>query len=250
MGSQHQLGVCTTEVRPGGQGEVKGNEARIAAAVGVVEGHPGGDVQVFAFPAGYLRARDEREVAKVTGPIIVAAKAHQKAVLVGVDAERVRPLPERRVREGTLPFFLVAWAPGLKAPVVWRQRSRTSTDAALANAEQCEAPRVLTVAGHRLCPLISGEIFNPAIRAGVAAAGPQLAILCAHSGGGARHWAGQNALRDLGVASVRSLHASNPARQVLTGRTFRLANEQLSTLDVTRFVYLVDGSEIPRRKAA
>jgi hypothetical protein len=199
------LRVCTTVVRA----DLKSNDDRIAAAKGLISSRPN-DSELVVLPAGFLKARSEGEVREVAAPVIDAARAAKVAVIIGVDAAG-----KGSAKKGSLPYFLVGWSPGLPSATVWRQRSQTSADAGDVPSAALDEARALRVAGRCVAPIACGEVFSPAVRERVAEMRPHLAVLAAHSAGGARHWAGQRCLARLGVRSVRAVHAATEARDFL-----------------------------------
>jgi hypothetical protein len=206
----------------------------------------GGDLIVL--PAGAVRAADEAGVRKAAAPLIAAAKKVRAAVIVGVDAEPPRRTARGRVKNGTLPYFLVAWSPddGVK---VWRQRSLTGGNATDVPEVMLAERRVLHVAGMKVAPVACGEIYNPAIRAGVAELMPTAAVLSAHFAAGARHWAPQDCLRKLGVPSVRSVHSAQATVDPLFDPR-GYASPSLSLMWRGVFVRVFHLDEARRRKAA
>jgi hypothetical protein len=202
--------IITAVVPSAGQGEVNHNAARVQILRDVIASARG---DLLVCPAGVLRAPSEGRVLAVAKPLLEAAKAKKLAVVFGVDAERYG-----RIKRGPLPFFLVGWSPrdGVQ---LWRQRSRSSADAAGVPESEASARRVLHVAGKSVAFFACGEVFNPAIRAAVIELKPAVAILAAHFAAGARHWAPQAILKRHGVPSLRVAHASGPTddRLVLPG---------------------------------
>ncbi|MBL8953430.1 MAG: hypothetical protein JNK82_21830 [Myxococcaceae bacterium] len=96
----------------------------------------------------------------------------------------------------------------------------------------------MRVGSHRIAPIIGREIFVPEVCEGVAKLKPRVAVLVAVSAGGARHWAGQQKLARMGVASVRSVHANEGARDFLyrpTGEEPPSRVSQLSGITVSCF---------------
>lgn len=239
-----KLGICATEVPSDGQGLVSCNARRVAAARRIIEVHHGYDeIQLFAFPAGFLRAADEDGVLATAEPLLAIARAAKRAVVFGVDTEPLRRLSSSRVRDGTLPSHLVAWAPGVRGAAVWRQRSRTRHDAAHVSDFTARA-RLLPVGRYFVAPVNGGEIFNPAIRSGIGAAHPEAVVLCAHFSVGDKHWAGLDQLRAFGLPSVRSVHASKPVTQLLTApRGYRLANMCLMEEGIFASTYFISDDD-------
>ena len=234
---KQRLSVCTTEVFPEGQGTLGGNERRIAAAGQVIDAHGKFGAQLFAFPAGFLRARNEQEVTQVALPIIRHAQSAGVALLIGVDTEPLRQLPAARVREHSLPSFMVAWSPDMKLIVSWRQRCRTRHDRL---EEKWHGAALIPVAGHVVAPLIGGEVFNAGIRAELGVRRPDLVVLCAHFSAGSRHWSGQDALRAGGLCSVRSVHSSDAVTQCLYAPPgYRLANVSSAEAGISCFTYSI-----------
>lgn len=195
------LRVATTVVSPEGQGtaeRAKLLRELILQPIGAA---------LLVLPAGAVRAANEAGVRKAAAPLIAAAKKMKVAVLFGVDVGRPTRSAGARVKKGALPYFLVGWSPadGVK---VWRQRSLTGDDAGDVPEGLLHERRSLQVAGQTIAPIACGEIYNPAIRSGIAELEPRLAVLSAHAAAGARHWAPQGALLGLGVPSVRSVHSA------------------------------------------
>ena len=238
-----RLGVCATEVPSDGQGTLNGNPKRIDAARNVLDrlAHWADMVHLLAFPAGFLRARSEEGLLETAAPLLTHARRVGLGVMFGVDTEPLRLLPPRRVREGTLPSFLVAWAPGMDEAVAWRQRSRTRMDARLVTDH---APRVLRVAGYDVAPLISGELASPGLREGLVRRQPEVTILCAHFNTGQHHWAGLDALRAKGVCSIRTVHAAHGTSQLLCAyRGYRLSNMMWREAGIFCFSYFIDDAD-------
>lgn len=199
------LRLCTTVVRAG----LKGNDERIAAATALIAARPNRS-ELVVLPAGFLKARSAGEVREVAAPVLEAARRAKIAVILGVDASG-----RGTARKGSLPYFLIGWSPGQAKAEVWRQRSITSADAGDAPEESVGEARSLNVAGRNVAAIACGEVFSPRVREGVAKLKPHVAVLAAHSARGARHWAGQRCLAELGVRSVRAVHATGEARDFL-----------------------------------
>ena len=239
-----QLGICATEVPSDGQGLTAGNAKRVAGARRIIEVHHGYDeIQLFAFPAGFLRAACEDAVLATAEPLLAIARTAKRAIVLGVDTEPLRRVPAQRVRDGTLPSFLVVWAPGLRGAAMWRQRSRTRHDAPYVSDSAARA-RLIPVGRHFVAAVNGGEIFNPAIRSGIGAASPEAVVLCAHFSLGEKHWAGLDQLRAFGLPSVRSVHASKPVTQLLTApRGYRLANMCLMEEGIFASTYFISDDD-------
>lgn len=199
------LRVCTAVVRA----ELKSNEERVELARRVIAEQPG-RIDLIVLPAGFLRARSEGEVREVAAPLLTAARKAKVAVMFGVDAGA-----RGSVRAGSLPYFLLGWSPGQSKASLWRQRSITSADAGEAPHQAFASARALEVKGQKVAPIVCGEVFSPRVRDSVAKLKPVVAVLAAHTAGGARHWAGQRCLAQLGVRSVRAVHATTQARDLL-----------------------------------
>lgn len=238
---QDRLGVCATEVFLDGQGTLAGNARRIEAARRIIEAHTWGAVQLVGFPAGFLRAETEKTVREHAAPLVDLARRAGLAVLFGVDSEPLKAMSSSRVREGTLPSFLIGWAPGMEDFEVWRQRVRSRNDA---SAPVDVRPRVLRVGRFDVAPLIGGEIFHDGIRDALVPARPEVVMLCAHLSAGSKHWAGQEALRSRGLCSVRSVHSATPVTQCLCApRGYRLSNMAMKEADVFAFTYVIDDED-------
>ncbi|MDC0750013.1 hypothetical protein [Polyangium mundeleinium] len=141
------------------------------------------------------------------------------AVVAGVDA--CGPSWERKtelgvvIRRGALPFFIVAWSPEQRAPIVWQQRSTTSRNWSLAPSDANAEARELRLRRHRIGLALCGEAFSDAVRDGLVTSRPDLAVLPAHTAAGLRHWRALTYLRDAGVPALRAAHAKNGAQNVL-----------------------------------
>lgn len=233
---KQSLKICTTEVLPDGQGTVARNDERIRAARQVIDAHGGFGAQLFAFPAGFLRATREDDVVWNARVLLRYARERGHSLLIGVDTQPLKKLPQSRVEQQKLPSFLIGCTPDMRLPVVWRQRCRSRHDPL---PDGAEAARILLVGKHRVAPLIGGEVFNARIRAAVIEARPALAMLCAHFAAGSRHWAGQDALRAAGVCSLRSVHAGKAVSQCLFAPAgYRLGN--ITSLEGGIFCFTYD----------
>jgi predicted amidohydrolase len=199
--------VVTTVVPSTRQGALKANAERVSLARAVIAS---ANADLVVFPAGLLRAGDERAVLKVCEPILEAAKKAKLAVQLGVDTAG---FVQRK--RAPLPYFLVAWSPHDGARL-WRQRAQITIDEV--PPEQLAEERVLSIAGQRVAPIACGEIYSQSIRQALADLRPSLATLSAHFAAGSRHWAPQECLQRLVVPSVRSAHASSGTREVLVTR--------------------------------
>jgi predicted amidohydrolase len=230
--------IATTTVSPAGQGELKANAARVHSMRAAIDeaAHRGADLVVF--PAGVLRAPNERSVVQVARGVLDAAKAKRVAVQLGVDCEGFE-----RVKKGPLPSFLLVWTPPGSLHK-WRQRSRTPQDAASAPPEAVREQRVYAAGGLRIAPIVCGEVYSQPIRTVLAAMNPALAVLSAHFAAGSRHWAPQESLQRLGVPSVRSAHASTATRDLLVARDGLVWPEALWVVgDVSMRMFTVTSPE-------
>jgi hypothetical protein len=104
------------------------------------------------------------------------------------NGERKKLGLEQSVAAGTLPFFAVAWAPGMHDPMIWRQRSTTSTDWRSAPRASNAEVRALRVRDRDVAPMLCGEAFSGAVREGIVRSGARNAVLLAHGAAGIRHW--------------------------------------------------------------
>lgn len=147
------------------------------------------DARLVVVPAGYWTARCYREVndviAEVMNDVFDVIGARPLTLLGGVDALPV-PGGDRLpslVKRDCLPFEAFALHDG-DAVGPWRQISTTRDTAALAPARALDglSDRVLTVDGHRLLPLVCGEMHSPAIRDRAAALDPGLVAVLGHAG--------------------------------------------------------------------
>lgn len=151
--------------------------------------------------------------------LVDAAATARVALLVGVDAcshGGAKRDHDRLIEKGSLPYFAVVWSPGLKAPLVWRQRSTTSKNWSLARQDANGQARVFDAGGLAVGVVLCGEGFSTPIRESLVAVRPGLVVLPAHAaGGGLRHWRALGYFRDHGLPAVRAVHASGGAENAL-----------------------------------
>jgi len=195
--------------------DVRIRRAFLGREAGGVSGRP---------PAGYLRSVDGTtpSVRTAASELLSAARSLKLAMIVGVDAcsngERKKLGLEQSVAAGTLPFFAVAWAPGMREPIVWQQRSTTSTDWRSTPPALHAEVRILRVGDRDVAPVLCGEAFSGAVRGGVVNRGASLAVLLAHGAAGLRHWQALRWFSTNGVDCVRSVHAKDAAENALWRR--------------------------------
>ncbi len=233
MATTDGLRVCTTVVPIEGSGEVKDNARRIALYGALLA--KAGDLLVL--PAGFLALKDEAKRLELVEPLFALAKTAGVAVAFGIDIVG-------RTKKGLLPSFMATWSPSFPHLQLFRQRSRTSVDAAAMTDEAVRGNRIMVVKGHYVAPIACGELFNARIRAGIADCQPVCAVISAHTASGARHWAGQAALAKLNVASLRSVHASGAARDVMATKKNDLEPKHTESFEgVTLSHYFVKARE-------
>lgn len=189
---------------------------------------------LVAFPAGYLCTAEESTegVLAVAAPLLEDAQDKQLGIIVGVDTrdhtKTDKKISDGSIKDGTLPFFAVVWAPGLTEPRVWRQRSTTSTNWRDAPDNERHDVRTLQVDGRKVAVVLCGEAFSQDVRADVEAARPDVAVIIAHTAAGSRHGHALKAFRDRGVSCVRAVHALRGAWNALwigAGRKAAVATE-------------------------
>lgn len=208
-----------------GFGEPAANKVRTLIGKEIVKWASDVDADLVTFPAGYVRATGSGAGSALATArhLVSAARSLKLAIMVGVDVGAQKKKADRksqgqaRVPKGQLPFFAVAWAPGMVAPVVWRQRSTTSRNWKSVPQVEWKAPREITVRGKRMAVALCGEAFSRALRTVLLERSPRpsVVLIPAHTARGSRH---SNALRffgEHGVAALRAVHAQDRADNYL-----------------------------------
>ena len=128
-------------------------------------------VEVVFFPAGFLRSptKKSNDAIAVAKALTDQAKRSKVGIVVGVDLCTDAEINKTedlsgKIKRGDLPMGLVAWAPGMKQPVFWRQRSTTSTNHRGARGTACAEVRQVPTSDGAMAVLACGEAFNPRIR--------------------------------------------------------------------------------------
>jgi hypothetical protein len=192
-----------------------GNSTRFKLGAEVLDWAAGEGARTVLFPAGYLLAAGSgrTRILAASGALVARARSHRLAVIVGVDAcppSIAKPKLATLTVAGGLPFFVVAWAPGMSAPIVSQQRSTTSKDWRLApSSTWAGGPRTIAVAGHAIATALCGEAFSTPVRDAILSAVPTPSVVAvpAHSAKGSRHWKALKFFSTHGVAAIRAVHA-------------------------------------------
>ncbi len=207
-----------------GFGQPPANKVRTLIGKRIVNWTSAADASLVVFPAGYLRAGGSGpgSALATAGNLVSAARSLNVAILLGVDVGAQKKAGGKsqvgvRALKGQLPFFAVAWAPGMVAPVLWRQRSTTSSNWRGVAHGEWEPPREITVRGKRIAVALCGEAFSQPLRTALLERRPRLSVVLipAHTAKGSRH---SNALKYFGerdLAAVRAVHAQNRADNYL-----------------------------------
>lgn len=201
-------------------GQPQANPPRVDTARALIE-QLAGDASLLVLPAGYLRAKQgasEAEVLDVARPVVADARRAGLGLVLGVDSCGVGWAADRDVAglvaRGALPMWAVAWTPGQRRALVWRQRSTSSTNATSCDPASSHRARTLTVQGRKVEVVLCGEGFNHDLRDGIVMRAWSLTavVLVAHTAAGARHWQTQRYLStELGLPTLRAVHSHDRA---------------------------------------
>jgi hypothetical protein len=213
------LVVASTVASLCGFGTIRANDVRLKLGLRALEWARETCVSFVLFPAGYLRAFSDRDVAGVAAPLVDAARKHGMAITIGIDTcdpttARKVDLSEQ-VRRGALPFFGIAFVPG--QPVkIWRQRSTTSGNGKRIPQPLAAEVREISLRKHRLAVLLCGESFSPVLRAGLTAGTPPIVLAVpAHEAAGMRHHNAFSFFTSHGTPMLRAVHAATGAKNEL-----------------------------------
>jgi hypothetical protein len=201
-----------------------GNQARLRIAEQALDWASMNGAHLLLFPAGYLWAASPgASVLTATNQLRAKAKALGLAIVVGVDTcppSVSKSSLDTLTRLARLPFFVVAWAPGMSTPIVWQQRSITSKKWRLAPAHVWAQKRSLRVGSHDVSVAICGEAFTQPMRNAIETSVPRpsLVALPAHAAQGLRHWHALKYFSSHKVPSLRAVHALHSATNALWDR--------------------------------
>lgn len=210
-----QILVTTVDERSFGQQGA--NDARVTQARKLLASVKDRKHLLAVLPAGYLRAAadaDEDAIAAVARPLVESAKEILAGVVIGVDAAPPSGAPKSVARKGGLPYFIVAWAPGLKVPRVWRQRSVVGAAKAGRQDGTSLESRSLPIDSKKVEVVTCGEGFNPALRDAISERAATLSaiVIPAHRAQGSRHWKAQRFFSEgLQLLAPRAVHAYGSA---------------------------------------
>lgn len=209
--------ILTTTVDQRTFGKQRSNGARIGQALKLLDAAKGRKHLLVVLPAGYLRApldADESSVAAVADPLVEHAKDIGAGIVVGVDASPPPESTKSTGRRGLLPYWVVAWAPGLTQPFVWRQRSVVGAAKAGKQEPISAEGRLLKIGSKQVEVVICGEGFNPTLQSAIKARAMRLSavVIPAHRAHGSRHWQAQRFFSaELSLPAPRSVHAIGSA---------------------------------------
>jgi hypothetical protein len=199
--------------------EQRANASRIALAKDVLAWCGSQDVEAVFFPAGYLRApwQDTAAALDEVGPLLEEARKRAMALVVGVDLCAQSQMDKHNrdqlaglTKKRTLPMGLVAWWPGRKRPVFWRQRSTNANNHTLSAGSDCAEMHAVEAQGGTIAVLACGEGFNPRVREAVLRAHPQPVVVVdlAHIAQGFRFFLVLDAFAEAGLPTFLSVHTS------------------------------------------
>lgn len=129
---------------------------------------------LVVLPAGYLAVplrADKEQLIGVATPLLETAKSLRIGVVIGIDKASPSTASQSSAAREPWPYFVVAWAPGLRCPRVWRQRSGFGRAKASEQSETSTEARVLRFGAIQIEILICGEGFNPTMRNAIAKRG-------------------------------------------------------------------------------
>jgi hypothetical protein len=185
-------------------------------------------VKLVVFPAGYLTA-ETGYARKAASSVLRSAKRLGLALLLGVD--ETGSAPKNREKgcnckvdrsASALPFFVLAWAPGLPRTKVWRQRAVSNRHALRSlNPEEAQV-NAIHVGLANVGVVACGEGFSREVQERLAAAKPDVVAMLAHTAAGSRHWQALDRLARMGLPNVRAVHA-DVAQNLLRTRGRRVS---------------------------
>jgi hypothetical protein len=116
----------STIVPPMGRATLRANASKEKTARAVLERASEEGVSLVMFPAGFLRARDEKGLEECAATVLGTASELGVATVFGIDTKSLsaKRTTDRVVRQ-RLPFFIVVQSAN-DGPHFWRQRSTTS----------------------------------------------------------------------------------------------------------------------------
>jgi hypothetical protein len=169
--------VLQTAISSEGYGAPIGNPMRLKLLDALVLHALQDQCELLVLPAGYLRARSEREVPLLVAHI--ASRSREVAIIGGIDTK----YPAKRdlvrlVSSTALPYWGFA-VTAAGAPKHWRQCSVCRVHVTSTNAVNVTS-RLVNIAGHAALPLTCGEMYNRYTRAAIPNRTLQLVIDSGH----------------------------------------------------------------------
>jgi hypothetical protein len=166
------------------------NKRRIAHALQVMQAMTELGVELVVFPAGYVTAETEADTADLLEPLFEYACRKSLGFVLGVDLASACDMADNKenvdthLQNHSLPCLQYAYCPDTQSSQVWRQRSCTSLQARnlVASKWLIEAPRFITVKGHRIELVLCGEIYDERLGEAIEKRKPELCVVTGHKG--------------------------------------------------------------------
>jgi hypothetical protein len=171
MAKRNYAQVASMNVSIFGFRERSQNAYRINIAQRLVEMAGNNLVDLLAFPAGYLLARDESEIPKLIWPIIETAKKQKISFTLGVDTQAIlhpkynqanAPAMHKLVAEYKVPCHIACYSREIGSLTLHRQRSCTNYQAErrMAPMEAIAENCIMKVAGFAYSHIHCGELYH------------------------------------------------------------------------------------------
>jgi hypothetical protein len=134
MATKRPKTVMTMNVNVEGFRERRDNKRRIAVAIQLIEAAAKAKIDCVCFPAGYLIAKNLREIPIIDRPIVQRAKQLKISFIIGIDTQAINnpsitsadcPAMLRLVKEGNVPCFLTAYSAERGTLHLYQQRTCT-----------------------------------------------------------------------------------------------------------------------------
>jgi hypothetical protein len=180
--------VASVMVSSHGFREPSYNEQRIVLAEEIAKVCHESGVRVAALPAGFLIAKDDKDIsAKRAAQLLSRIFARcDVSIVAGIDLPKARYIKkkgeERRIRKGSLPYFVFAGTRAGRLEGFYRQRcTRSDQDKLLPEVESLEK-RIVKLEGIDVALLACGEIHSKKIRRCLVGEDLDLAVDLGHCG--------------------------------------------------------------------
>ena len=163
--------VMTMNVNVEGFRERRDNKRRVAVAVQLIEAAAKAKIDCLCFPAGYLIAKNLRDIPRLDSPIIRRAKQLKISFIIGIDTQAINnpritgadsPAMLRLVKEGNVPCFLSSYSAERGTLELYQQRTCTHYQAEnrMAPASAMAERHLMHLGENSFQIILCGEIYD------------------------------------------------------------------------------------------